>query len=296
MPMNAQSPITEAAALIRSSRFLTAFTGAGISVESGIPPFRGPGGLWNAYDPRMLELDYFLAHPDRAWPVIKEIFYDHFGQARPNAAHSVLAAWENEGWAASGAGSALRGATERGRAGLGATERGWAAPGAPGNSDAPGGRSCLRIIITQNIDNLHHAAGSRAVVEFHGSSRTLVCMKCRARREAEPSLLQSLPPHCPCGGIYKPDFIFFGEGIPAEALEASRRAAAQTDVMIVIGSTGEVYPAAGIPRQAAENGARIIEVNPEPSDFTSSITDLFIPMKAGEALVRLDREIRGASS
>ena len=66
-------------------------------MESGIPPFRGPGGLWSTYDPRMLELDYFLAHPDKAWPVIREIFYDHFGTAKPNAAHLVLAAWRRHG-------------------------------------------------------------------------------------------------------------------------------------------------------------------------------------------------------
>ncbi len=92
--MNAE---VEAARLIRSASYLTAFTGAGISVESGIPPFRGPGGLWDRYDPRMLELDYFLAHPDIAWPVIKEIFYDNFGAAQPNAAHLALARLENGG-------------------------------------------------------------------------------------------------------------------------------------------------------------------------------------------------------
>jgi NAD-dependent deacetylase len=85
------SYIHEAAALIRGARHLTAFTGAGISVESGIPPFRGPGGLWSKYDPRMLELDYFLAHPEKAWPVIREIFYDNFAKARPNKAHEVRA-------------------------------------------------------------------------------------------------------------------------------------------------------------------------------------------------------------
>ena len=89
--------IRDAAALIRSTRFLTAFSGAGVSVESGIPAFRGEGGLWSRYDPRMLELDYFLAHPEKAWPVIREIFYDHFGKARPNRAHEVLAAWEARG-------------------------------------------------------------------------------------------------------------------------------------------------------------------------------------------------------
>jgi hypothetical protein len=89
--------IAEAALLIRSARHLTAFTGAGISVESGIPPFRGPGGRWNKYDPRLLELTHFLKHPEVSWPVLKEIFYDHFGAARPNRAHEVLAAWEARG-------------------------------------------------------------------------------------------------------------------------------------------------------------------------------------------------------
>jgi NAD-dependent deacetylase len=95
---DAHEAIHAAASLIRSARYLTAFTGAGISVESGIPPFRGPGGLWGKYDPRTLELDYFLADPARAWPVIREIFYDNFGKAKPNRAHEVLAAWEARGF------------------------------------------------------------------------------------------------------------------------------------------------------------------------------------------------------
>ena len=89
--------ISHAASLIRSARHLTAFTGAGISVESGIPPFRGPGGLWGKYDPHLLEIHYFLEHPEISWPVLTEIFYDHFGAAKPNRAHEVLAAWEARG-------------------------------------------------------------------------------------------------------------------------------------------------------------------------------------------------------
>jgi NAD-dependent deacetylase len=99
-----ESRITEAASLIRSARYLTAFTGAGISVESGIPPFRGAGGLWGKYDPRTLEIEYFLRHPEQAWPVIKEIFYDNFGRAKPNKAHEVLAAWEAQGAGPNGGG------------------------------------------------------------------------------------------------------------------------------------------------------------------------------------------------
>lgn len=102
MPREANAPdidacVLESTRLIRGVKYLTAFTGAGISVESGIPPFRGPGGLWGKYDPRTLELDYFLANPARAWPVIKEIFCDHFGKARPNEAHLALARLEAAG-------------------------------------------------------------------------------------------------------------------------------------------------------------------------------------------------------
>jgi NAD-dependent deacetylase len=97
IPREASSPINQSFSLIRSARHLTAFTGAGISVESGIPPFRGEGGLWSKYDPRLLEIRYFLEHPEVPWPVLKEIFYDHFGAARPNRANEVLAAWEARG-------------------------------------------------------------------------------------------------------------------------------------------------------------------------------------------------------
>jgi NAD-dependent deacetylase len=239
--------INKAASLIRAAKHLTAFTGAGISVESGIPPFRGEGGLWNRYDPRMLELDYFLAHPEKSWPILREIFYDHFGKAKPNRAHEVLAAWE--------------------------------------------ARGLLKVLITQNIDNLHYLAGSRNVAEFHGNSRQLLCLSCDARVEADPRLLERLPPRCSCGGLFKPDFIFFGEGIPPQAYEKARAAAARTDLMLVIGSTGEVYPAALIPREAAEHGAKIIEVNPEPSGFTGAITDIHIPLRAGEALDLINKEL-----
>ncbi len=238
--------IAQAVGLLRGSKYLTAFTGAGISVESGIPPFRGEGGLWNRYDPRMLELDYFLRHPEKTWPILREIFYEHFGKAKPNKAHEALAALE--------------------------------------------ARGLLKVLITQNIDNLHFEAGSRNVVEFHGNSRTLVCLDCGSKRDADLQLLNNLPPRCECGGIYKPDFIFFGEGIPAKALIASEKAANETDLMLVVGSTGEVYPAAGVPRKAKLHGARIVEINPRPSEFTP-LADLFIGMKAAEAFTLIEEEL-----
>jgi NAD-dependent deacetylase len=195
----------------------------------------------------MLELAYFLAHPEKAWPVIREIFYDHFGKAKPNKAHEQLARLEAAGK--------------------------------------------LKVLITQNIDNLHYLAGSRTIVEFHGNSRLLLCLDCGTRAEARLEILQSLLPRCPCGGLYKPDFIFFGEGIPPEAHRRSQEAAGRTDVMLVVGSTGEVYPAALVPRWAKEAGAKIVEVNPDESEFTGSITDIHIPMKAAEAFRLLEKEL-----
>jgi len=108
MPTQDLPAAMKAASLIRGARYLTAFTGAGISVESGIPPFRGEGGLWTKYDPRLLELDYFRRHPERAWPILREIFYEHFEKARPNLAHEVLAAWETRGAGPDGSGGLLK--------------------------------------------------------------------------------------------------------------------------------------------------------------------------------------------
>ena len=92
-----QNNIIEAARLIKSARYLTAFTGAGISTESGVPPFRGEGGLWSKYDPRMFELGYFRKHPEKVWPILKEIFYESFASAKPNEAYYVLARLEAAG-------------------------------------------------------------------------------------------------------------------------------------------------------------------------------------------------------
>ena len=247
-PSHDAIPVREAARLIRDARYLSAFTGAGISVESGVPPFRGPGGLWSRYDPRKLELAYFHSHPLECWELLREIFYESFAAARPNEAHRVLARLEEKG--------------------------------------------LLKVLITQNIDNLHHEAGSRNVVEFHGSSRTLRCTVCGAAAPADPALLENLPPSCACGGVLKPDMVFFGEEIPELAWFESAQAARRTDVMLVVGSTGEVYPAAGIPVQAAEQGATIVEINPEPSNFTESISDVFVPLPAAEALSRIEEAMQ----
>ncbi len=235
--------IERAAAVLSDARHAVAFTGAGVSVESGIPTFRGPDGIWSRYDPDSIELGFFLRRPAESWAVIKEIFYDFFGAAEPNAAHRVLAEME--------------------------------------------AASVLREVITQNIDGLHQAAGSRRVWEYHGNSRTLVCLDCRTPRPVAEVSLDVLPPRCGCGGLYKPDFIFFGEGIPEPAGSASLRAAQACDVMLVIGSTGEVAPAGMLPVLAKRGGATVIEVNPEPSLFTAGTTDIFLQGPATEMMTRL---------
>jgi NAD-dependent deacetylase len=241
--------IERGAAAIASAKRLVAFTGAGISVESGIPPFRGSGGLWETYDPSILDIDTFRLDPEAAWKAIKALFYDHWLSCAPNAAHKLLAEWETRG--------------------------------------------LLTATITQNIDGLHFAAGSRAVVEYHGSLRELVCRRCGARSEAKDVALTVLPPRCgDCGGVLKPDFVFFGEGIPGAAGREASALVAACDCLLLIGTSGEVQPAASLPPAAKRRGATIIELNPKPSAYTASIVDVFLPLGAAAGMERLDAALR----
>lgn len=229
---------------IQNAQYIVAFTGAGISVESGIPAFRGPGGLWTRYDPRCLEIDYFWNNPPDAWRIIKEIFYDTFNVANPNPAHIALACLEQHG--------------------------------------------LLKRVITQNIDGLHVQAGNIDVVEFHGSSRRLICTQCSKIYLPTPDLLATLPPLCDeCKGLLKPDFVFFGEPIPLAAYDESLKLVGLADLWLIIGTTGEVQPAAALPRQAKRHGARIIEVNVQPSTYTPGVTDIFLQGRAGDVLEKL---------
>jgi NAD-dependent deacetylase len=253
-----------AAELIGSSRRLIAFTGAGISAESGVRTFRGDGGLWDEIDPGLLEIGRFIADPAASWKAIRELFYAALPDGSwpaPNAAHRVLAEWERDG--------------------------------------------ILSFVVTQNIDGLHYAAGSRNVSEFHGSVRELACRRCGARRAAGPEelaagLLDELPPRCsapgpggaPCGGLLKPDFVFFGEGIPPDAYRSAFDAAAGADACIVVGSTGVVYPAANVPFVVKRSGGAVIEVDPGLTEFSAKVADVHVRLGAGEALTRLDELVR----
>lgn len=239
--------IQQAAQLIKNARCGAAFTGAGISVESGIPPFTGAGGLWNKYDPKFIEIDFFYAHPEDSWREMKKIFFSSMGEAKPNKAHQVLADLEKRG--------------------------------------------LLQGVITQNIDGLHQAAGSQNVQEFHGTIHTLSCPSCLRRYKLEDVNLEQIPPVCFCGRILKPDFVFYGEGIPPRAYQHSVELAERADVMIVVGTAGQVMPACSLPLLAKRNGAKIIEVNTLPSSYTDTVTDLYFPVKATEFFTELEKEL-----
>jgi NAD-dependent deacetylase len=152
----------------------------------------------------------------------------------------------------------------------------------------------METVITQNVDNLHQEAGSNSVLEYHGNARKLVCLECRQRSLFDLDKLTTLAPKCEaCGGLLKPAVIMFGEMIPGHALfEASARAQ-KCDVMIVVGTSAQVFPAAELPFTAKERGAFIIECNTEPTDFTRLITDAFLEGPAGDTLPELVQIVKG---
>lgn len=145
----------------------------------------------------------------------------------------------------------------------------------------------LQAVITQNIDNLHEAAGSRNVIEYHGNAHWLACPRCRHRDPLDLSQQTDSPPYCFCGTLMKPDVVMFGEAIPSQALVESARLAETCNVLIVVGTSAQVYPAARLPVLARQSGAFIIEANIEETDFTQSVTHAFLQGPAGETLPKL---------
>jgi len=236
--------IMKAVTALKQSDYTVIFTGSGISVESGIPPFRGPGGIWEKQNPIFLDMRYFLRNPKSSWELIRKIFFDRIEKARPNAAHRAIAVLENRGH--------------------------------------------VQSVITQNIDNLHQEAGSRTVYEYHGTIKKLRCTECNTVFPSDEIDLAFLPPLCSkCGGVLKPDFVFFGEPIPEGIDWLSRGEAENADVMLVIGTTGEIKPASLIPLTAKRSQSLIIEINIEESRYTKQITDIFLPGRATDILTRL---------
>jgi len=209
--------------LVRRASYLVAFTGAGISTHSGIPDFRSPrSGLWEQVDPLdVASLHGFRRHPERFYTWIRPLARTIL-DAAPNPAHLALARMEQAGH--------------------------------------------LKSIITQNIDMLHERAGSRAIHEVHGHLRALTCIHCFAGFPAGPPIdafiASGLIPRCPCcGHVLKPNIILFGEQLPMRALIAARREARRCDVLLVIGSSLEAYPAGELPMLAYRAGAALVVIN-----------------------------------
>lgn len=241
--------LDRAAEVLRKSPYNAVLTGAGVSVESGLPDFRSADGLWTRYDPLVYaHIGGFHRHPERIWTFVKELIVS-FEDAAPNDGHRALAALE-----------------EAGR---------------------------LHAVVTQNIDNLHQAAGSRRVIEFHGNAYGLVCLRCGARdrvRRPDGSLVP-MPPRCACGAVFKPDFIFFGESIPPRALNDAVEAAVRCRVMIVAGTSAEVAPASLLPYEAKRAGACIVEMNLEQTSLTCDLSDIFVPGPFGRTMPELARRV-----
>jgi NAD-dependent deacetylase len=236
--------VERAAELLSAARKGVAFTGAGISAESGIPTFRGAGGLWTKYDPiKVSSIESFMQDPTAYWMVSKERGGITLA-ARPNPGHIALATLE-----------------------------------ASGN---------LVAVVTQNTDGLHQAAGSRRVIELHGSARTVECLDCgirESRAVVQARLAVQMPPVCKsCGGTHlKPTVVLFGEPMPVAAMHEALALAQAADVMLVVGSSLVVRPAADVPLSAVRSGAKLIIINTEPTPLDSH-ADVMIQGRAGEVL------------
>jgi NAD-dependent deacetylase len=247
--------IGRVANLIVESKHIVVFTGAGVSTESGIPDFRSPGGLWTKFDPEDFTLEKFLSNPEtrhRQWRFL--LSGDLLKDASPNTAHKAIAELEALGR--------------------------------------------LECVITQNIDSLHQKAGNDPdrVYELHGNIQWIRCLDCGNRSPIEAILKESGAseemPFCGhCGGILKPDVIFFGEALPEETLREATRQALRSDLLIVVGSSLVVYPAAYMPLYAKQSGAKLVIVNltPTPSD---RIADVVIHDSAGEVMGRVMAKVK----
>ena len=239
--------LERAAGILADCDHAIALTGAGISVDSGIPDFRSPGGLWDRFDPAVYaQLDTFLHHPEKSWEMFLEV-EQVIASARPNPAHHALAVLEREG--------------------------------------------IVRSVITQNIDGLHQAAGSRSVREFHGTHSTLHCVEC-GQHYSRDVVRAEIPPRCACGQALKPAVVLFGEAIPEGPALASAQDAELCDAMLVVGTSAEVYPAAAIPFRVSRRGKPVIAVDLQPTSLVRQLSCMFLQGSAGVVLPELVDRVR----
>ena len=247
--------LEQVAACLARARYAIALTGAGLSVESGIPPFRGPGGLWTKHgEPPMDGYERFLRDPRRAWEErlnptgpMREL-WEALAAARPNPGHLALVELEALG--------------------------------------------VLKCTITQNVDDLHRAAGSERLLEIHGNATLIRCIACVARYHRHAIDFAELPPRCPrCQGILKSDTVSFGEPIPPDVLQRCFEEAERADCMIVAGTSATVYPAAQFPISIQQRGGDLVEVNLYESEITA-LCRYALRGSAGEVLPELAARVR----
>lgn len=248
--MSLDDAIRQAADLLRTAQRPSVLTGAGVSKESGIPTFRDAmDGLWSQYNPMELASPFaFQRDPKLVWDFY-EMRREKMRPAQPNAGHHALATLEK--------------------------------------------RYATLPIITQNIDDLHERAGSTSVIHLHG---LIARNKCYAACQGEPTPIDVTTlswdadresPRCPhCGAFVRPDVVWFGEMLPPNALRTARDVIQATDLLLVVGTSGVVSPAAEMPYAAKEHGAKIVEINPYRSAITA-LADVWVEAPSGESLPRI---------
>jgi len=238
-------------AWIETSKAIVALTGAGISTESGIPDFRGPQGVWtkNPNAERLSNIHAYMSDPEVRKLAWQSRLTHPAWHAEPNDGHRALAALERRG--------------------------------------------TLRALVTQNIDGLHQLAGHSpdVVVELHGTMREVVCMQCGAREPMLPVLDrvragEADPPCRRCGGILKSATISFGQSLDPVVIDRAMRAVWRADLLLAVGTSLQVYPAAGLVPLAREQGARIVIVNAEPTPL-DHLADAIVREPIGRVLPEL---------
>ena len=248
---NEQNAIAKIGKCLSESKRAIAFTGAGISTESGIADFRSPGGVWSKYQP-VLFRDFLTSEDARRqyWQMKKEGFHE-LKKAKPNDGHRALARLEGEGM--------------------------------------------LAAVITQNIDGLHQEAGSRRVLELHGTSRYCLCLDCDARFSPDEiqERLESgveIPLCIHCGGLLKSATISFGQALPTDVLTEAFDLSMSTDLVLALGSSLVVEPAASIPLQAKNNGAKLVIINHTETPL-DRLADAVVHQSIGETLSKVIRDL-----
>jgi NAD-dependent deacetylase len=241
--------LTRVREALEEAESVAVLTGAGISAESGVPTFRGRDGLWRNFSPEQLATpEAFERDPRLVWE-----WYDWrrgcIHRARPNAGHRALAELERRKTAGDQLGQAF-------------------------------------TLITQNVDGLHDRAGSSRVLKLHGDIWMTRCTGCGAQERNEQVPLAQLPPRCSCGSLLRPGVVWFGESLPAAEWEQAFAAAGRARVFMVVGTSGTVYPAAGLVEVARRSGAEIVVINPEATALDSAATRV-LQGPSGEILPRL---------